>query len=206
MRRFRLSIAGLLVVVAVAAVGFAAIRVASAAWSGALYSLTFFLLIGSLLGIGFGRGTRRTFWIGFAALGWGYVVLHYVPWNGRYLGPYLLAPNLFEELYDRIHIPDEVRNAKGFTPAMRGMRGDGAPAGSGFSGMGMGGGFRMMAGFGGPAAPGPTLADPLVFDRIGMALEALIWAFLGGWMARYFAAGRVARPMPDAATPATPEP
>jgi hypothetical protein len=31
------------------------------------------------------------------------------------------------------------------------------------------------------------------FVRIGMALEALLWAYLGGWVACYFASGRELR-------------
>lgn len=204
MRRFRVSISGLLGLVAVAAVGFAAIRIATPAWAGALYSLTFFLLVASLLGIGFGRGPRRVFWIGFALLGWSYILLHYVPWNGRYLGPYLLAPSLFDALYDELHITDAMRNAKGFSPPFRGTLNESVPAGSGglghMGGMGgMGGGFRMMGGMGGPPPVRPTV-DPPVFVRIGMALEALLWAFLGGWSARFFASGRLARPLPGGPT------
>jgi hypothetical protein len=40
------------------------------------------------------------------------------------------------------------------------------------------------------ATPPVKLVDPQVFLRIGVALEALLWAFLGGWVARYFASAR----------------
>ncbi len=214
MRRLHLSISGLLALVAVVAIGFAAIHNATPSWAGGLYSLTFFLLVASLLGILFGQGPRRVFWTGFALLGWSYILLHFVPWNGRYLGPYLLAPSLFDAIYDELHITDQMKNSPGFVRPQPGVISDSIPAGSGglggmMSGMGgmmgmggTGGGFRnMMGGLGGPPGPPPVLptVDPPVFVRIGMGLEALLWAFLGGWAARYFASGRSGRPRPEVA-------
>lgn len=191
MKWLRVSISRLLAFVALASLTFAAIKVATPAWAGALYSLTFFALIASLLGIGFGRGARRVYWTGFAALGWGYMALNYLPLHNRYFGPLLLSPNLFDDLYDRIHIPEDLKNAKGMGMTGRAIF-ESAPAGSGMGMGGMGGGFRMMGGVGGgpPATPPVKLVDPQVFIRIGVALEALLWAFLGGWVARYFASGR----------------
>lgn len=197
MRWLRVSISRSLAFVALAGLAFAAIKVATPAWSGALYSLTFFSLIASLLGIGFGRGARRVYWTGFAALGWGYMALNYLPLHNRYFGPLLLSPNLFDELYDRIHIPEDLKNAKGMA-ATGNILSESVPAGSGGMGM-MGGGFRMMGGGGGgtPATPPVKLVDPQVFLRIGVALEALLWALLGGWVARYFASGRAAPEVPS---------
>ena len=45
---------------------------------------------------------------------------------------------------------------------------------------------RPGGGFGG-AGGVSGLTD---FARIGTSMEALLWAFLGGWAARYFASGR----------------
>src|SRR4051794_36337733 len=73
--RPRVSIAAMLSIVVVVALGLAAIRSASPAWAGALTSLTFFLLIVSWLGIAFRRGDDRAFWVGFALLGWSYILL-----------------------------------------------------------------------------------------------------------------------------------
>src|SRR4051794_9671577 len=98
MRHPRVTIAQLILVIVVVAIGLAAIRSGSPAWSGALFSITLFAMICSLLGIALGRGTRRVYWSGFATLGWSYLLLIYVPWLHENLGQYLLAPNLFEQI------------------------------------------------------------------------------------------------------------
>jgi hypothetical protein len=168
MQRPRITIAELILVVVVAAIGLAAIRSASAAWAGAMFSITFFALICSFLGIALGRGLRRIYWSGFALLGWSYLLLSYTPWLHERFGQFLLAPNLFEYLEEVLHAEP---------PAPRGMQSV-AP----FQILGA---MATGGGFGGPA--GVDGFSELV--RIGMAMEALLWAFLGGWVARYFASG-----------------
>lgn len=70
MKHPRITIAHLLLVVLVAAIGLAAIRNATPAWAGAMLSITFFTMICSFLGVALTRGMRRVYWIGFATLGW----------------------------------------------------------------------------------------------------------------------------------------
>jgi hypothetical protein len=172
MTRLRFTIGGLIVVVVVAAIGLAAIRSGSAAWAGAMLSITFFAMICSFLGIALGRAGRRVYWSGFALLGWSYLLLVYVPWFNHNIGVYLLAPNLFDSL-------DEVLHA------------DPPPGGGGSGGL-QSVPIEILSasatggGFGGPTNVGAA-SD---FRRIGMAMEALLWAFLGGWAACYFASGR----------------
>ncbi len=183
MTRFRFTIGGLILIVAVAAVALAAIRNGSRPWAGAILSITFFALICSFLGMVLGRGMRRVYWSGFALLGWSYILLMYVPWLGEHIGHFLLAPNLFEYLEE---VLDESQGAAG-----------------GMGGMGPGSG-RMMGGMrsipvefvgalatGGAFDPGSPFISVYASDlqRIGMAMEALLWAFLGGWVACYFASG-----------------
>lgn len=67
MQRPRYTIAELILAVAGAALGLAAIRSASAEWAGAMFSITFFVLVCSFLGIALGRGSRRIHWSGFAS-------------------------------------------------------------------------------------------------------------------------------------------
>jgi hypothetical protein len=165
MRRPQISIAGLVLVIAVVAVGLAAIRSGSPAWSGAMFSIMAFAMISSLLGVALTRGLRRAYWSGFALLGWSYLILVYVPWLHENVGQFLLAPHLFEELDAVIH-----------------------PGGAGEN-VSMGG-FRSMALFGGGAMAGGGVADLTPFQRIGLALEALLWAYLGGWAAHAFASHR----------------
>jgi hypothetical protein len=47
----------------------------------------------------------------------------------------------------------------------------------------------------------PNLAE---YKRIGIALEALLWAFAGGWVACFFASRTARENAPQAAT--TPQP
>ena len=164
----RVTIAQLILVVFVAAIGLAAIRSGSPAWSGALFSITFFAMICALLGIALGRGTRRVYWSGFATLGWSYLLLIYVPWLHENIGQYLLAPNLFEQL--EVLLQTASTGGGGFQSVPVGVLGATATAG----------------GFGG-AGGVSGLTD---FVRIGTSMEALLWAYLGGWAARYFASGR----------------
>ncbi len=171
MKHPQITIAELVLVVLVAAVGLAAIRSGSPAWAGAMFSITFFAMICSLLGVALGRGRRRVYWLGFAVLGWSYLFLMYVPWLHGNVGRFLLAPNLFDYLEEVLHSDHA--------------------AGSGMRSISFGilGATATGGGFGGNAGPG-GVQDFSDFVRIGMAMEALLWAFLGGWAACYFASGR----------------
>jgi hypothetical protein len=182
MSRPRFTIGGVILVVAVIGVELAAIRSGSPEWAGAMLSITFFALLCSFLGIVLGRGMRRVYWSGFALLGWSYLFLMYVPWLATNVGQFLFAPNLFESLHEVLHpIP----------PGGAGMGGAGA--------MGVSGGLRSVpvqliavSATGGGFDPGPpfSAAEASDFQRIGIAIEALLWAFIGGWVACYFASGR----------------
>jgi hypothetical protein len=166
MRRF--SIRSVMAFIVVAGISLAAIRSGSAPWSGTMFSITFFTMVCSLLGVALTRGRRRIYWSGFAALGWSYLLLMYAPWLDLKVGRFLLAPQLFPYLADVLD-PDSQSGA-GLQSVPLGAFGA-AAAGGAFGG-----------GFGG--AGGRNLLD---FIRIGVAIEALLWAFLGGWVARYFA-------------------
>jgi hypothetical protein len=170
MRRPRITIGHGVLFVAVVAVALAAIRSGSAAWAGAVSSITFFVMICSLLGVALERGMRQIYWIGFAALGWSYLLLVHAPWLDVRVGLYLLGPNLFQYL------------AEVLQPA--------PPGGSEFGG----GGFQSVpvellgttatgGRFGAFVGSPPNLAE---YKRIGVSLEALLWAFTGGWVACYF--------------------
>ena len=105
---------------------------------------------------------------------------------------------------------------------------DEGPAGSGMEPVGptgFGGGFRSVpvdpialvattaGGIANPKQAGSTpqkspyaIPNFEAFQRIGTALEALIWATLGGWAARYFAARRGGLDPPPTALAARPLP
>jgi hypothetical protein len=91
----RFAIRSLMAVVVLSAIALAAIRNCSAVWAGAMFSITFFALTCSLLGIVFGRNIRRIYRSGFAVLGWSYMLLVSLPWLHGNIGRFLLAPNLF---------------------------------------------------------------------------------------------------------------
>ena len=95
MKRPQFSIAGLALVILIVAVGLAAIRSGSDAWSGAMFSVMAFAMIASLLGVALARGARRVSWVGFATLGWSYLLLIDVPWLYENVGQFLLAKNLW---------------------------------------------------------------------------------------------------------------
>jgi hypothetical protein len=191
MRRFRFSIAGLLALVGLAALGSAAIRVASLGWSGGLFSLTILAMLTSLLGIAYQRERQRVFWVGFAVFGWTHLVLAHAPWFEGRIGPLLLGSKLFRELFPIVH-PTTAGAMGGMGGG--GMGGTGGGALSGFRQIGVRGG--SAAGIGAAATGlggGPILVNPVNisdFLSIGQSLETLLWAFLGGCIARYFSMGR----------------
>jgi len=178
MRRF--SIRSVMAFIIVAGISLAAIRIGSAPWSGAMFSITFFTMVCSLLGVALTGGLRRTYWSGFAALGWSYLLLTYAPWLELKVGPFLLAPQLFPYLAEVLD--SDAQGGGGLQSVPVGTFGAAATGGA------FGGGFG--------GAGGRNLPD---FIRIGVAIEALLWAFLGGWVARYFASGNREESRPQAA-------
>src|SRR5215472_6201067 len=79
MSRIRFTIASLLVVVLVVAVGFAALREASDLWDSGAFTLTLVVLLVSILLAVHRTESRRAFWLGFALFGWAYLGLSLVP-------------------------------------------------------------------------------------------------------------------------------
>ncbi len=177
--------------IVVCAVSFAAIASGSEAWSGALFSITFFTMVCSLLGVALTRGMQRTYWCGFATLGWSYLVLMYAPYLNVKVGSFLCAPSLFPYIADALHAAPDVAGGLQSIP--------GAP----IAAVATGGAFGGVGG----GAGGMASVDLPAFIRIGVAMEALLWAYLGGWVACYFAASRgreadrVVAPPPAAEAP-----
>jgi hypothetical protein len=187
MTHLRVTIGAIMLIAGVTTVALAAIRSRSPAWAAAMFSITFFAMICSLLGIALGRGSRRVYWSGFALLGWSYLFLMYVPWLGTNIGQFLLAPELFEYLEDVLH--------GGAPPMTVGLRSVPVEI---LGAAGTGGGFATFI---------FSVAELSEFERLGLAIEALIWAFVGGWVAYYFACGREPRPAsnPTASSGAAPQ-
>jgi hypothetical protein len=79
MRKIRFTIGGLMAVVLVLAIDFAALRSANATWAGVLSLLTHGALGVAILGIVLRKGAERAWWLGFFVFGWGYLRLS--PWG-----------------------------------------------------------------------------------------------------------------------------
>jgi hypothetical protein len=76
----QVSLAGLLGLVAVAAVGLASLKYATVVWTSIAATLTLGLLLAAVLGAVFLRGKDRGFWAGFALFGIAYLTM--VNWSG----------------------------------------------------------------------------------------------------------------------------
>ena len=104
MATFRISIAGLLGIVAVIAIWLAGMRSASSLWTTAAATVTFVLLLTALLAGRLLDGTDRAFWAGFALFGWSYLVLVNWDWVGGQFGHDLTAglSDIAEAMFDDV--------------------------------------------------------------------------------------------------------
>ena len=73
MRRFRFSIAGLMAVVLVSGLGFAALRSPNTIWAGFVPLVTRGLVCIAVIGAVCRKGSERAWWVGFAVCGWTYL-------------------------------------------------------------------------------------------------------------------------------------
>ena len=98
-RTIRFSIAGLMGAVLFVAIGFAALRSASEAWSGALFLATRGVIGLALVGAICRRGPQRAWWLGFAVFGWIYMGSSFEPF---YYWPKIPTQTLLEQLGARM--------------------------------------------------------------------------------------------------------
>jgi hypothetical protein len=101
MRHARVTIVGTMGVVAVAALGLAAIHSPTRLWANGIFSLTLAVLFGATIAAFARAGRARTTWRGFAFAGWGYLVLSLGPWFEEATGPYLITTSLIDLAYAR---------------------------------------------------------------------------------------------------------
>jgi hypothetical protein len=199
MKPFRVSIAGLMAVVLLVAVGVAALRSASDLWAGALFTLALGVLAIAALGAVSLRGRQRASWAGFAALGWGYLLLAFGPWCDTAIRPRLLTTKLLDILaawkapapqgIAMSRAPQPLRlswDVSTFRPAT------GSDSSTILLDESMSVTPSNVVQWLPPVTPGPAGPSRESSQDIGHALAALLVAFLGGRAALFFVARREA--------------
>lgn len=183
----RFTIASLLGVVLVAAVGTAALRAATDLWDSVLFSATILALLAAVLLAVHRRGLRRAYWLGFAIFGAAYLVASVIPPVAcrlltttalSALGSKVLAINgagmAVADVDNDGSIDLFVTNALGRSVLYR-NQGNGTFQDVTSSGL-VSSVLRPLM-----AAPGGSQEN---FVRIGHTLVALVVAFLGGQLSR----------------------
>ena len=73
------------------AIGFAALRAASDLWARLVFSLALLVLSVGTLGLFVAHGPKRSYWLGFCLLGWGYMIACFGPWCFEEVQPRLIT-------------------------------------------------------------------------------------------------------------------
>jgi hypothetical protein len=195
MRRFRFSIAHLLLLVLFSGVGFAALRSPSQLWASGWFSAALATLTIAVLVAVYRRGRRRAFWVGFASCGWAYLVLALGPGLESQTSAYLVTTAVLDMLFPQFEPPPPPAPAPASGGMMMGMMGGsmmGYGAMPGAGGPGPMGGMPMPP----PMAPSPVVTwtvpvgSPESFQRIGHSQFSLLFALLGGFLTRRLHATR----------------
>jgi len=190
------------------ALGLVALRSASTTWVAAMLGLALAALTMSILLVIFRRGPQRAFWIGFATVGWMYLLLLVVSWTlarmasddnplrAHNLITQQLASLSYHWLYDKAFERYYASSpGEGYYGPMAGGGYVGAgmmPSAAGASGMGYGSGDMMSSGgmsmgpgmgggLGGPvSSPGPPPGpNESDFVNVAHALWTLLFAAMG---------------------------
>ncbi|HWE37419.1 MAG TPA: hypothetical protein VG406_12695 [Isosphaeraceae bacterium] len=185
MRLPRFSIAGLMGLVVVVAVGVAALRFASELWAGVLLLSTVGVLGAAILGIIHRRDGKRAWWQGFALFGWGYLALALGPWASEAIAPHLPTTAGLDALYARLHPAGDVETVRTFSVAKLLLLTSTSTAPSAQAA----GAAGLPPGWGSSVVLGPPNPTPEFFHRVGHCLWALLAACVGGLVGRAFHAG-----------------
>jgi hypothetical protein len=198
MRRIRVSIAGLLIGIALLGVSLAALLHPSPLWGSVFYSMALGTLTIFLLAAIFKRGPSQAFWIGFCSCGWAYFLANFGPDPIGQVGPNLITTAILDISYPFTIPREEVGTSRNpAPPSLNSLETRTARTSRG-------GGKVILAGaFGGnvPATfPSPwevwtkpdrmtsfnNSTSPKMYRRIGHSIFCLLFAFLGGFMAQRF--------------------
>jgi len=195
MRRFRVSIAGLLAGIALFGVGFAALLHPAPLWRNGLFSITMATLTIAVLAAIYRRGPRRAFWVGFATCGWVYFLAIWGPAPVSNIGVHLVTRAILDIVYP-FTLPAAGGQAASSPidpvdspPRLARTRAGGSII------------FAGAFGGGGPPAPAQTAwqvwttpdrsmrnsiqGSPQDFSQIGESLFCLVIATAGGVLTRF---------------------
>jgi hypothetical protein len=203
----RRSIAGLMILVALLAIGIAALSRPTRLWGAVLFSsATALFLIAAIVAI-FGSRRERAFCAGFAITGTAYLLLQYGPWCETQVGPHTLPTAVLDLLYPVVASPPAIpmqvaaypSNLIVYTapviPGTPGVASGTLAGGPGATGGGPGSAPFQIP-FVGSTSPWGTwtevdlgqlsagLSTPSAFYRIGHSILSLVAALVGGAIAR----------------------
>lgn len=102
MLKFRFSIARLMGIVLVVAVGLGGLVRPSPTRAGAIFLMTCGILGLALVGAIYRRGKQRAWWVGFCVFGWGYLFLAMTFGRGGFNAPSLLTSQILSALRPRL--------------------------------------------------------------------------------------------------------
>jgi hypothetical protein len=103
MKPFQFSVLGINVIVAVTAIGLAALASPTVESANGLFTFVGGSLLFALLAIKYREGDRRAFWVGFSVFGWGYLLACYGPFVGSTFRARLLSTTLIDRIYARMN-------------------------------------------------------------------------------------------------------
>jgi hypothetical protein len=194
MRVNRLSIAGLMGVILIVALGLVGLKEGTEFWAGAIFVLTTLLLLGSILNAIHGRGALRAGWIGFALFGWAYAIFVFGGWSSeqnRTPAPPPPTSWPLDRLDERIHVkPEYVSN-----PALAGS----APMA--FSPV-----FPMPPRFILKPGTTPWLGSDVHYRQVGHCLATILFGTIGAAWSRLAYRVRTRAERPSGPEEASPEP
>jgi MFS family permease len=105
MKAGRVTIAGMLILIAFMALGAAALKNPTVLWTQFMLTAALTSLLFAMLAAIVGRGDR-SFAIGFAVVGWSYILLSLGPWFDQQVSPWLLSSRIADELYAQLFQDD----------------------------------------------------------------------------------------------------
>jgi hypothetical protein len=178
MRRIRVSIAALLTGIALFGVTLTALIYPSPLAGNAFFTLTVGTLMTGLLGAVYSRGRKRAFWIGFSTFGWAYFLANYGPEPISNVASNLVTEGILEILYPYTIPHAESGDASVVPPALLPqpvppmLPGDPPSSWETWTTS--------------DRTTGSYYSSPRMFNRIGHSLFCLLFASIGGILARRF--------------------